>query len=62
MASINRYKKDGYECYKLVDTSTGCRLQYAIKLDKYTERQWILAHNEVLHSLSPEDRQGITGG
>jgi len=61
MASINKFMIHGYECYKLVDTSTGCRLQYSVKLDKYSERQWLTAHNEVLHSLSPEERQGITG-
>jgi len=61
MASINKYIIDGYECYKLVDTSTGRRLQYAVKLDKFTKQKWIAAHNEVMRNLNPEDRQGIVG-
>jgi len=61
MASVNKYLIDGYECYKLVDTSIGRRLQYAIKLDKFAAKQWLTAHNEVMRSLSPEDRQSITG-
>jgi len=32
MASIEKYVVDGYECSRLTDTSTGRRLQYAIKL------------------------------
>jgi integrase len=60
MASVTKYVKDSYECYNLVDTSTSRRLQYAIKLDKFTAKQWLLAHNEVMKSISPEDRQSIT--
>jgi len=60
MASITKYVNDGYECSKLVDTSTGNRLQYAIKLDKFTERQWLAAHDDVMRSLSPENRIGMT--
>jgi integrase len=60
MASIEKYIVDGYECNRLTDTSFGRRLQYAIKLDKFTAKQWLTAHNEVMLSLSPEDRQNIT--
>jgi len=60
MASINKFVIDGYECQKLVDTSTGHRLQYSVKLDKFTERQWLAAHDSIMRSLTPDDRQGIT--
>jgi len=60
MASITKYVRDGYECYNLVDTSTGRRLQYAIKLDKFAAKQWLTVHSEVVRSLSPEDRLGMT--
>jgi len=60
MASINKYMIDNYKCHKFVDTSTGRRLQYAIKLDKFTEWQWLTAHDAVMRSLSLEDRQDIT--
>jgi integrase len=59
VASVNKYVVDGYECHKLVDTSSGRRIQYAVKLDKFTERQWLAAHNDVMASLSPEDRQNL---
>jgi len=60
MASITKYKVGGYDCFRLSDISTGRHIQYAIKLDKYTERQWLAANNEVMQSLSPEDRHKIT--
>ena len=60
MASITKYKMNGYDCYKLVDASVGRRLQYAIKIDKFTERQWLAAHDNVMKCLSPEDRQDLT--
>jgi hypothetical protein len=60
MASVNKFRVDGYECYKLVDVSTGRRLQYAVKLDKFTEKQWLAAHEAVMWSLEPRKRQEIT--
>jgi integrase len=59
MASINKYIAGGREYHKLVDTSSGHRIQYAVKLDKFTETQWIKAHSDVISSLSPEDRQTL---
>jgi len=59
MASIAKYKVGGYECCKLTDTSTGKRLQYAVKLDKFTEKQWLAAHNSVINCLSPHERHEI---
>jgi integrase len=60
MASIDKYKVDGYVCYRLTDTFTGIRLQYSIKLDKYSEKQWLSAHESVISCLSPEEKQNLT--
>jgi len=61
MASINKFSVGIYKCFKIVDTSTGRRIQYAIKLGKFTEKQWLAAHDDVMRSLSHEDRASISG-
>jgi len=56
-----RYKDREYDCYKLTDKSNANKvIQYAVKLNKYTENQWLAAHSEVMHNLSPGDRLKIT--
>jgi len=57
MASVNKFVYQGSEYHKLTDTSFGRRLQYAINLDKYTQKQWITAHNSVMTTLTPSQRK-----
>jgi hypothetical protein len=35
-------------------------LQFSVKLDKFTERQWLAAHDCVMKCLSLEDKRDIT--
>lgn len=60
MASANIIKIDGMEYIRVTDTSLGHRLQYAAKIDKYTKKQWIAAHNEVMQSIEPHKKQALT--
>ena len=60
MASANKIKIDGINYIRVTDTSLGKRLQYASKIGKFTTKQWLLAHNDVMQSLSPEDKQTLT--
>jgi len=57
MASANIIKIDGMDYIRVTDTSLGRRLQYSQKLGKYTQRQWLQAHNEVMQILDPGRRQ-----
>jgi len=60
MASANKIKIDGINYIRVTDTSLGKRLQYASKIGKFSPKQWLLAHNDVMQSLSPEDKQTLT--
>jgi hypothetical protein len=62
MASANKVKVGGRDYIRVTDTSFGKRLQYASKLDKFTARQWLEAHSNVMQCLSPEDKQSMTNG
>jgi integrase len=59
--SISRTVIDGYKCHRLIDKSAGRNLRYSVKLDKYTAKQWLQAHNAVMQSISPEERKNATG-
>jgi len=61
MPSVSKFIVDGYECHRLTDKSAGRNLRYSIKLDKYTARQWVQAHNSIMQALTPEQRKSITG-
>jgi len=61
MPSVSKFIVDGYECHRLTDKSSGRNLRYSIKLDKYTARQWVAAHNSIMQALTPEQRKSITG-
>jgi len=46
---------------RLTDTSFGRRIQYIINTDgKNTAKRWLRAHNTVMMSLTPAERQSIT--
>ena len=60
MASVNKYTLGGYERAKLTDTTFGRRIQYAIKIDKYSPKQWITAHNSVMTALTPPQRRSLS--
>jgi len=62
MPSVSKFIVDGYVCHRLTDKSAGRNLRYSIKLDKYTARQWVAAHNAIMQALTPEQRKSITGG
>jgi len=57
MASVNKFVYKGTEYHKLTDTSFGRRLQYTINLDKYSQKQWVTAHNSVMTALTPPQRK-----
>ena len=61
MPSVSKFIVDGYECHRLTDKSAGRNLRYSVKLDKYTARQWVQAHNSIMQALTPEQRKSITG-
>jgi len=52
----------GYECHRLTDKTAGRNLRYSIKLDKYTAKQWMQAHNAIMQALTPEQRKSISAG
>jgi integrase len=59
MASANKVKVGGRNYIRVTDTSFGKRIQYASKIDKFTDRQWLAAHNSVMQCLSSEDKRDI---
>jgi len=60
MASANIIKIDGMDYIRVTDTSLCRRLQYSQKIGKYTQRQWLQAHNEVMQVLDPGKQQTLS--
>lgn len=60
MASINKFTNNGYEQYRLTDTSFGHRVQYLVNIAKHSPKQWLQAHNAIMQSLTPAQRAKLT--
>jgi len=60
VASANKFIIDDTEYVRVTDTGLGRRLQYAVKIGKFTARQLLVAHNEALQAMEPVRRQNIT--
>ena len=60
MASASIVEIDGMDYIQITDTSLGRRLQYAEKIGKYTQEQWLQAHNEVMQDIATEGGQNLT--
>jgi len=59
MAKVYKIKSNCGEYNRLRDISSGHRIQYLIKLDKFTAKQWLAAHCAVMQSMTPAERRSI---
>jgi len=59
MAKVYKIKSNETEYNRLQDTSSGRRIQYLIKLDKFTAKQWLTAHCAVMQAMTPAERHSI---
>ena|GEM_PF-5283100 len=58
MAYINRFVAKGKSYIRLVDKQYGRRIQYTIDVSSLQpEKLWKKAHNAVMQSINPEDRE-----
>ncbi|MDR3000802.1 MAG: tyrosine-type recombinase/integrase, partial [Fibromonadaceae bacterium] len=61
MAKAYKVKINNNTYVRLQDTAFGQKIQYLINLDKFSAKQWVVAHNAIMQAINPADRQHMSG-